>query len=176
MAWRFAFVAMFGLGTADVVWLDRELAPAVVDPPQRVGAEPAAAPVVAPSAAAAPVAAVAPAIVVEPLPAPAVTQLSVYFQPGSWELDDAAQRALARYDRDAARAIVVEAHSDGRGHESANRALRVHRALAVRDYLATLGVAVDRLQLRDPGPATATTDDDLWRDCRVELHPPGGTP
>jgi len=42
--------------------------------------------------------------------------------------------------------VVVEGHADDRGSDEYNRALAERRALAVKEYLTTLGVQADRLR------------------------------
>lgn len=58
------------------------------------------------------------------------------------KLDALAQEILA----DNAKGVIIEGHCDERGSDEYNRALSERRALAVKDYLATLGVAESGMQ------------------------------
>jgi outer membrane protein OmpA-like peptidoglycan-associated protein len=60
-------------------------------------------------------------------------------------------RALTQQNRDAR--IVVEGHTDSQGSESYNLELSMKRAEAVRDYLASHGVAADRISAKGMGEA-----------------------
>ena len=42
--------------------------------------------------------------------------------------------------------VVIEGHCDERGSDEYNRALGERRALAVKEYLTTLGIAGDRIR------------------------------
>jgi len=73
-----------------------------------------------------------------------------FFQLNSAELDDAG-RAVVTSNADLMRknqtwAITIEGHADERGTAEYNLALGERRALAVKTYLVSLGVAADRLR------------------------------
>ena len=54
--------------------------------------------------------------------------------------------SLAKYlTANAAQAVVIEGHCDERGSDEYNRSLSERRALAIRDYLNTLGIDVARM-------------------------------
>ncbi len=53
---------------------------------------------------------------------------------------------LANYlTENAKKGIVIEGHCDERGSDEYNRALSEKRAIAIKDYLANLGIAADRM-------------------------------
>lgn len=61
--------------------------------------------------------------------------------------------------------LVVEGHCDARGSAEYNLALGENRAQAVRNHLANLGVAADRIQTRSFGsekPAVAGSGEAVW--------------
>jgi len=66
-------------------------------------------------------------------------------------------------------AAVVDGHCDERGSREYNLSLGEHRALAVRAYLISLGVAGDRVQTRSFGeeqPLDAGHNESSWRQNR----------
>ena len=66
-------------------------------------------------------------------------------------------------------AAVVDGHCDERGSREYNLSLGEHRALAVRAYLISLGVAGDRVQTRSFGeeqPLNAGHEESSWRQNR----------
>lgn len=76
-------------------------------------------------------------------------QQKVYFDYNRYEIK-ASQRAvleeIAKYlSENASKALVIEGHCDERGSDEYNRALSERRALAIRDYLNSLGIAIDRM-------------------------------
>lgn len=84
--------------------------------------------------------------------------LRVSFVLGSAELTAQAQQeakvfadALARPELEAKR-FLIEGHTDSSGSRSMNMDLSKRRAQAVADYLASLGVRSDRLEVRGYGP------------------------
>ncbi len=64
---------------------------------------------------------------------------------------------------------VIDGHCDERGSREYNLSLGEHRALAVRAYLISLGVAGDRIQTRSFGeeqPLDAGHEESSWRQNR----------
>lgn len=62
--------------------------------------------------------------------------------------------------------VIVEGHGDERGSREYNLALGERRALAVRDYLISLGVDPSAIQTKSFGeemPADAGHDESAWR-------------
>ncbi len=87
----------------------------------------------------------------------------VLFASGKSELLPSAQaklsevaNALTQSSPDAT--IVVEGHTDSQGNESFNLDLSTRRAQAVRDYLATHGVAQDRIRAEGLGFSRPVAD------------------
>ncbi len=70
--------------------------------------------------------------------------------------------------------VVVEGHCDDRGSDEYNRALGESRAIAVRDYLANLGIEGNRLQTLSYGEerpvlANAKTEQQHQKNRRAEF-------
>lgn len=70
--------------------------------------------------------------------------------------------------------VVIEGHCDVRGSDEYNRALGERRALAVHDYLITLGVAPTRIRTLSygeerPAVPNATTEEQHARNRRAEF-------
>lgn len=66
-------------------------------------------------------------------------------------------------------ALVVEGHCDERGSREYNLALGEHRALSVRAYLVSLGIAPDRIQTVSYGeevPVASGSNESAWRQNR----------
>jgi peptidoglycan-associated lipoprotein len=62
-------------------------------------------------------------------------------------------------------AVIIEGHCDERGSREYNLALGERRALAVRAYLAGLGIGADRVQTKSYGeenPAAPGHDEESW--------------
>jgi peptidoglycan-associated lipoprotein len=62
--------------------------------------------------------------------------------------------------------VVIDGHCDERGSREYNLSLGEHRALAVREYLITLGVSGDRIQTRSFGeeqPLDPGHNEAAWR-------------
>ena len=82
-------------------------------------------------------------------------QRVVYFDFDKAEVKAEAQAVLAchgKYLKDLPGArMTLEGHADERGSREYNLSLGEHRALAVRAYLISLGVAGDRIQTRSFG-------------------------
>jgi peptidoglycan-associated lipoprotein len=65
--------------------------------------------------------------------------------------------------------VVVEGHCDSRGSAEYNLALGSRRATAVRDYLTSLGIAGDRIQIVSKGkeqPVCAEEAESCWQQNR----------
>lgn len=69
--------------------------------------------------------------------------------------------------------IIVEGHCDERGSDEYNRALGERRALAVHDYLVSIGIPSDRIQTQSYGeerPAVPGSDESAYsKNRRAEL-------
>ena len=68
-----------------------------------------------------------------------------------------------------AHAVIVEGHCDERGSREYNLALGEQRALAVRSYLAGLGIGGDRIQTKSYGeenPVAPGHDESAWSQNR----------
>jgi len=61
--------------------------------------------------------------------------------------------------------LLIDGHCDERGTAEYNRSLGERRALALRDYLISLGIAADRIRTRSWGedmPAALGSDESAW--------------
>ena len=97
----------------------------------------------------------------------------VYFQLDSAELDDEARAVVTAnagvLRKNATWMITVEGHCDERGTAEYNLALGERRAVAVRTYLMSLGVAVDRVRVVSYGkefPFDPGHDEKAWSSNR----------
>ena len=154
--------------------------------------KPAAAPPPPPPAAAAP--STAPTAPPPPPPAPAATptrtpteeevyksrtledlskDLSpVFFELDSAQLNDAARPVLQKNSEWLKRwpaRIMIEGHCDSRGTAEYNLALGERRAVAVRDYLVSLGVEANRIQVVSKGkeaPFCSEENESCWHQNR----------
>lgn len=66
--------------------------------------------------------------------------------------------------------VLIEGHADSRGTNEYNLALAERRADAVRDYLASLGIAQDRIQIVSKGeeaPFCKEETEECWQQNRV---------
>ena len=74
--------------------------------------------------------------------------------------------AVAQHLKDNAdRVVIVEGNCDERGSNEYNLSLGDLRAISIRDYMATLGVAAERIQTKSFGeekPAVAGTGEEAW--------------
>lgn len=93
----------------------------------------------------------------------------VYFLYDSDQLDDAAKKVMAAnadvLKRYPSWVVTVEGHCDERGTAEYNLALGDRRALAVRNYMITLGVNADRLRTVSYGkefPFDPGHDETAW--------------
>jgi len=75
--------------------------------------------------------------------------------------------AVAKYlNKGKAQGVIVEGHGDERGSREYNLALGERRALAIRDYLISLGVDASIIQTKSMGeemPASMGHDEGAWR-------------
>jgi peptidoglycan-associated lipoprotein len=78
--------------------------------------------------------------------------------------------AVANYlNKGKAQGVIVEGHGDERGSREYNLALGERRALAIRDYLITLGVDPSVIQTKSLGeemPSSMGHDEGAWRQNR----------
>ena len=78
--------------------------------------------------------------------------------------------AVAKYlNKGKARGVIVEGHGDERGSREYNLALGERRALAVRDYLISLGVDAASIQTKSLGeemPDNMGHNEGAWRQNR----------
>lgn len=143
-----------------------EVAPPVVEKPSPVVAEkaPVPEPVVAEPVAPEPVA-------VEP------AAERIFFDFDSCRLTSASKQALednARWlqDQEEVR-IIIEGHADERGSDTYNLSLGEKRAQAAREYLVTLGVDADRINIISYGEERAVqgaASEEVWaKDRRAEF-------
>lgn len=108
--------------------------------------------------------------------APAVTVLkleTVFFEFDDYTLTPPAREILARnaewLRQNPAARLNIEGHCDERGSDEYNLALGQRRAEAVKSYLVSLGVAVERLTGTSYGeerPAAAGSDESAWSQNR----------
>lgn len=76
------------------------------------------------------------------------------------------EQAADYLNRNASHVMIIEGHCDERGSNEYNLSLGEQRALAIREYLVTLGVSADRMQSRSFGeerPAVQGADESAWR-------------
>ncbi len=78
--------------------------------------------------------------------------------------------AVAKYlNKGKGQGVIVEGHGDERGSREYNLALGERRALAIRDYLISLGVDASVIQTKSLGeelPASTGHDEGAWRQNR----------
>ncbi len=78
--------------------------------------------------------------------------------------------AVAKYlNKGKAQGVIVEGHGDERGSREYNLALGERRALAIRDYLISLGVDPSVIQTKSLGeemPSSMGHDEGAWRQNR----------
>ena len=74
--------------------------------------------------------------------------------------------AVAQHLKDNAdRVVIVEGNCDERGSNEYNLSLGDLRAISIRDYMATLGIAAERIQTKSYGeekPAVSGAGEDAW--------------
>jgi peptidoglycan-associated lipoprotein len=93
----------------------------------------------------------------------------VYFELDSAQLGDAA-RPILQKDADwmkrwTSTKVMVEGHADSRGTAEYNLALAERRAAAVRDYMVSLGIGADRIQIVSKGkesPVCTEENESCW--------------
>jgi peptidoglycan-associated lipoprotein len=79
------------------------------------------------------------------------------------------EKVAAYLNKGKAQGVIVEGHGDERGSREYNLALGERRALAIRDYLITLGVDPSAIQTKSYGeemPAALGHDESAWRQNR----------
>jgi peptidoglycan-associated lipoprotein len=93
----------------------------------------------------------------------------VYFAYNEFTLDEQARVTLEQnavfLRKNPALKLVVEGHCDERGSDEYNLALGERRAAAARNYLVSLGIAVDRLSIISYGeekPLVAASNEEAW--------------
>lgn len=98
----------------------------------------------------------------------------VYFAYDSTDLSEEARASLQKnlqwLNRWTSTKIMIEGHADSRGTNEYNLALAERRAAAVRDYLASLGLAADRMNIVSKGeeqPFCTEETADCWQQNRV---------
>ena len=77
--------------------------------------------------------------------------------------------AVASYLKANRGGVIVEGHGDERGSREYNLALGERRALAIRDYLVSLGVDPENIQTKSLGeemPVSADHTETAWRQNR----------
>ncbi|HEU4619630.1 MAG TPA: OmpA family protein [Gammaproteobacteria bacterium] len=107
----------------------------------------------------------------------------VEFGVGKADLSPAAREALARFAGVVASypalRFSVEGHTDSTGSPTANNQLSLLRAMAVRDYLVSQGVAAEKITVNGFGPARPVADNGTAegraRNRRVEIVIPHET-
>jgi peptidoglycan-associated lipoprotein len=97
----------------------------------------------------------------------------IFFEYDKSDLDDRArgtlQKQAAWLQRFGAVTLTIEGHCDERGTREYNLALGARRAQAVKDYLASLGVAGARLDTISFGkerPVCVESNDACWQQNR----------
>lgn len=96
----------------------------------------------------------------------------VYFEFDQYDLDSEAMAILSRNARilkEAGVTVLVSGHCDERGTVEYNLALGEKRALAVRDYLVSLGVSASSLRVTSYGesrPFAQGSTEDAWAQNR----------
>jgi outer membrane protein OmpA-like peptidoglycan-associated protein len=106
----------------------------------------------------------------------------VLFATGTANLNPPARESLARFSGIVASypelRFRIEGHTDNVGSEATNSELSLRRAISVRDYLTSLGVAAANIAVDGYGPsqpvADNTTIDGRARNRRVEIVISGG--
>ena len=97
----------------------------------------------------------------------------VFFELDSSQLDDADRPILQKdaewMKRWTSTKVMIEGHGDSRGTAEYNLALGSRRAAAVRDYLVSLGIAADRVQIVSKGkesPFCTEENESCWSQNR----------
>jgi peptidoglycan-associated lipoprotein len=93
----------------------------------------------------------------------------VFFELDSAQLSDAARPILQKnvdwMKRWTSTKVMVEGHADSRGTAEYNLALGSRRAAAVRDYVVSLGIGADRIQIVSKGkesPFCTDENESCW--------------
>jgi len=96
----------------------------------------------------------------------------VYFAFDKYDLDDESMGTLsrnARILREAGVMILISGHTDERGTVEYNLALGERRAMAVKDYLVSLGVSASNMRVTSYGesrPFSHGSTEDAWAQNR----------
>ena len=97
----------------------------------------------------------------------------VFFELDSSQLNDAARPILQKnvdwMKRWTSTKVMVEGHADSRGTGEYNLALGSRRATAVRDYVVSLGIGADRIQIVSKGkesPFCTEENESCWHQNR----------
>ena len=105
----------------------------------------------------------------------------IFFDTDSSAIRADAQQTLARQaqwlNKYSQYQIVIEGHADERGTREYNLALGARRAAATRDYLASLGVAANRIKTISYGkerPVAVCDDISCWSQNRRAVTTLGG--
>ncbi|MCD6525538.1 MAG: peptidoglycan-associated lipoprotein Pal [Desulfuromonas sp.] len=120
--------------------------------------------------------------VVEPVPVPVVAAAvlnPVYFDFDQHTLTQASRDTLmenTRYmEANPTTSIVIEGHCDERGSDEYNLALGERRAAAAQQYLASMGIAAQRIRIISYGeekPAELASTESAWaKNRRAEFVP-----
>jgi outer membrane protein OmpA-like peptidoglycan-associated protein len=107
----------------------------------------------------------------------------VQFASGTADLSAAARESLARFSGVVASypdlRFRIEGHTDNTGSVETNEALSLRRAIAVRDYLISQGLAASSTDVAGLGPSRPIDDNETAegraRNRRVEIVITGGT-
>jgi outer membrane protein OmpA-like peptidoglycan-associated protein len=107
----------------------------------------------------------------------------VQFATGTADLSAAARESLARFSGIVASypdlRFRVEGHTDNTGSVETNQELSLRRAIAVRDYLISQGVAASSTDVAGLGPSRPIADNETaegrQRNRRVEIVITSGT-
>jgi peptidoglycan-associated lipoprotein len=93
----------------------------------------------------------------------------IHFEFDSFALSDAAKQTLNQnaewLKANPTAKVTVEGHCDERGSDTYNLALGENRAKAAKNYLVTLGIAEDRINLISYGeekPLDPASNEDAW--------------
>jgi outer membrane protein OmpA-like peptidoglycan-associated protein len=112
--------------------------------------------------------------------ADAPAETVIYFAANRADVPAGTHRELEEFAAKATngqRRVVVEGHADARGDARSNESLAQRRALAIRDYLVTRGVAADRIVVVAQGDRRPVCRDqaercwDLNRRASIQLIP-----
>jgi OOP family OmpA-OmpF porin len=92
-----------------------------------------------------------------------LSDATIHFKSGSASIDEGNDDLLARLAELASSCpgkLTVQGHTDNQGDASANQALSLARAIAVRDALATRGIEANRMTAKGFGESQPVADND----------------